>query len=228
MRASGKTVKSFQCRGDKLKKSILSIVGVMAVAVSSFAQVQTNCTDIAGNIACTSYDQGASSQSYCTSIAGNLSCTTYSTGYTKPQIRQNYESGQVFGTALGQTIMSAIAAHNAKKRAKQSKQEVWDQFVQDTLATADLSCETDLKHELTVVQCRTEVFSFNQFLHKHPKDFVADGNNVSLLADALESTAPPDQSTWTEETYEAAFRTIDKKKLDKKVYLGLGANRTRW
>jgi len=108
------------------------------------------------------------------------------------------------------------------KRARQAKQQQWDQFVQDTIAAQELACETDPKHELPVLACRTEIFSFNQFLHKHRKDFVPDGNNVALLSDALERTAPEDQRTWTEETYDIAFQTIEKKKLDKKVYIGDG------
>jgi hypothetical protein len=198
----------------------------MCVGANSFAQVQTYCTNIAGNISCTSYDHGASSQSYCTSIGGNLSCTTYDDDYDRVRIRQNYEAGQVIGTALGNTVSAAIAEYKAKKRIKQAKKEFWDQFVQDTIATQELKCETD-PNEIVVV-CRTVVFTLNQFLHRHQNDFVPDQRNVGILADALDKTAPDDGSTWTEETYEVAFRTIDKKQLDKKVYVGAGNDRKEW
>jgi hypothetical protein len=72
------------------------------------------------------------------------------------------------------------------------------------------------------------IFTFNQFLHRHQKDFVPDGRNVNLLADALDKTAPADQSKWTEQTYETAFQTVNRKQFDKKVYLGLGSNKTAW
>lgn len=187
---------------------------------SSFAQVQTSCTNVSGNIACTSYDHGASSQSYCTSIAGNLSCTTYDDNYNQVRILQNYEAGQVIGTALGNVIAAAIEKYKMNKRIRQAKQDEWNQFVQDTLATTELACEADPKRQVTVVGCRTMFFNFNQFLHKHQSDFVPDGRNVEMLANALDKTAPADQSSWTEQTYETAFQTIDKKQLDKKIYLG--------
>jgi hypothetical protein len=37
-----------------------------------------------------------------------------------------------------------------------------------------------------------------------------------------------DPSSWTERTYETAFQTIDKKQLDKKIYLGLDKDRKAW
>jgi len=195
----------------------------------SLAQMQTYCTNIAGNIACTTYDKGTSSQSYCTSIAGNLSCTTYGDTYDRVQILQNYEAGQVIGTAVGNAVMAAVEEYKTNKRVRKEKQDEWNQFVQDTLATAELSCEADpAKEGATVVGCRTMIFTFNQFLHRHQKDFVPDGGNVNLLADALDKTAPADQSAWTEQTYERAFQTVNKKQLDKKVYLGLGSNKTAW
>ena len=207
---------------------VLGILGFLA-GTNSFAQVQTYCSNIAGNIACTSYDHGAASQSYCTSIAGNLSCTTYDDDYSRVQTRQNYEAGQVIGTALGNIIAAAIAEYRAHKRLQQTKQDEWNQFVQDTLSTTELRCEADPKHDPTVLGCRTMIFAFNQFIQRHPKDFVPDGKNVDMLADALEKTAPDDQSTWTELTYEKAFQTIDKKQLDKKIYLGLAGNgRKAW
>lgn len=195
----------------------------------SLAQMQTYCTNIAGNIACTTYDQGTSSQSYCTSIAGNLSCTTYGDRYDRVQILQNYEAGQAIGTALGNAVMAAIEEYKTNKRVRKEKQDEWNQFVQDTLATTELSCEADpAKEGTTVLGCRAMFFTFNQFLHRHQKDFVPDGGNVNLLADALDKTAPANQSTWTEQTYETAFQTVNKKQLDKKVYLGLGSNKTAW
>ncbi len=48
-----------------------------------------------------------------------------------------------------------------------------------------------------------------------------------MLADALQKTAPADESLWTEQTFEVAFQTIDKKKLDKKIYLSLGHDKNR-
>jgi hypothetical protein len=201
----------------------------MCLRTNSVAQVQTYCTNIAGNIACTSYDHGASSQSYCTSIAGNLSCTTFDDSYSQARIRQNYEAGQVIGTALGNAIAAAINEYKTNKRRRQEKQDQWNQFVQDTLAKVELDCEADPKHEITPVSCRTEFFAFNQFIHRHQKDFVPDGRNVEMLADALVKTAPADEGSWTEETFEAAFQTIDKKQLDKKAYLGLtGKDRNAW
>jgi hypothetical protein len=208
---------------------VLGILGLLAGTIS-FAQVQTYCTNIAGNIACTSYDQGAASQSYCTSIAGNLSCTTYDDDYSRIQIRQDYEAGQVIGTALGDIIAAAIADYRAHKRLQQTKQDAWNQFVQDTLSANELECEADPgKQNTTVLGCRTMIFTFNQFLQRHKKDFVPDGKNVEMMANALDKAAPADQSTWTELTYEQAFQTVDKKQLDKKIYLGLaGKSREAW
>jgi hypothetical protein len=207
---------------------VLTTAATVLVGTRSFAQVHTYCTNIAGNIACTSYDDGASAQSYCTSIAGNLSCTTYDDDYSRVQIRQNYEAGQVIGTALGNAITAAIAEYKANKRLRQAKQDEWNQFLQDVIAKKELDCEADPKHEMTVVGCRTWMFNFNQFLHKHQKDFVPDGRNVELLANALDRTAPADESLWTEQTYETALQTIDKKLLDKKIYVGHGSDRTAW
>lgn len=215
---------------DKGSNSAI-VLGILILLAGSSctAQVQTYCTNISGNIACTSYDHGASSQSYCTSIAGNLSCTTYDDNYSRVQIRQNFESGQVVGTALGNVIVAAINEYKANKRLRQAKQDEWSQFVQDTLASIELNCEADPKHEVAPVVCRTSMFAFNQFIHRHQKDFVADGKNVEMLANALDKTAPADQSSWTEQTFETAFQSVDKKQLDKKIYLGLaGQNREAW
>ena len=203
----------------------------MCAGISSLAQVQTYCTNLAGNIACTSYDHGASSQSYCTSIAGNLSCTTYDDSYSQVRIRQNYEVGQAIGTALGNAIVAAINEYKTNKRLRQAKQDEWNQFVQDTLATTELACEVDpTKYDATgtVIDCRTDFFNFNQFLHRHQRDFVPDGKNVELLANALEKTAPADHPSATEQDYETAFQTIDKKHLDKKIYIGHDKDRKVW
>ncbi len=214
---------------NAIRTAVLGLL-VPLVGAHSFAQVQTYCTNIAGNIACTSYDHGASSQSYCTSIAGNLSCTTYDDNYSQVRILHNYEAGQVIGTALGNIIEATIEKYKMNKRIRQAKRDEWDQFVQDTVATEELACEADPNHEVSAVGCRTMLFNFNQFLHVHHKDFVPDGRNVAMLATALDKTAPADQSSWTEQMYETAFRTIDKKQLDKKIYLGGldGSKRIAW
>jgi hypothetical protein len=194
---------------------------------SSLAQVQTYCTNITGNIACTSYDHGASSQSYCTSIAGSISCTTYGDNTDRVQVQRNYEAGQVIGTALGNVIVAAIQEYKANKRIRQTKEYEWNQFVQDTIAKAELACEADPKHDTPVAVCRTGVLALNQFIHNHQKDFVPDGTNVKMLADALRATAPADDSLWTEQAFETAFQSIDKKRLDKKIYLGSGHDKNR-
>jgi hypothetical protein len=193
----------------------------------SIAQVQTFCTNIAGNIACTTYDHGASSQSYCTSIGDILSCTTYDDNADRARVLRNYEAGQVVGTALGNAIAEAIQEYRANKRAKQAKQDQWNQFVQDTLAKTELSCETNPEHDPPVAVCRTGIFALNQFFHRNQKDFVVDGTNMKMLADALEKTAPADDAMWSEQTYEVAFQSIDKKQLDKKIYLGAGHDKNR-
>ncbi|MGO8813455.1 MAG: hypothetical protein ACLQVG_02145 [Terriglobia bacterium] len=191
----------------------------MLVAVPVLAQTQTYCSDVGGNIACTSYDNGGSSQTYCSSIAGSLTCTTYNNdNYNRVQIERNYEAGEVIGTALGNVITAAIQAHNARKQARQE----WDQFVQDILAKTELQCETDpnIHDESGAVGCRTFMFAFNQFVHKHRKDFVVDARNVSLLSDAIDKIPdeqlPASFSLVTEQTVEIAFEYVDKKQLDKK------------
>jgi len=202
------------------------LVGLALTGVISYGQVQTFCTNISGNIACTSYNQAASSQTYCTSISNNLSCTTYDDDYSRVQIRRNYEIGQVIGTALGDTIMDAIQQYKEHKRIEKDRKDEWNQFVQDTLAKIELACELDpAKMGTNALGCRTEIFTFNQFIHRHRRDFVPDGKNVEMLADALDKTAPNDQSTWTAQTYEVAFRTLDKKQLDKKIYIDRGQGR---
>jgi hypothetical protein len=194
---------------------------------SSLAQVQTYCSNIGGNIACTSYDHGASSQSYCTSIGGNLSCTTYGDNTDRVQVRRDYEAGQVIGTALGNVILAAIQEYKTNKRIQRAKRDEWDQFVQDTIAKAELTCEADPQHNTPVAICRSGVLALNQFIHNHEKNFIPDGTNIGMLLTALKNTAPSDDSLWTEQTFEVAFQSIDKKKLDKKVYLGLGHDKNR-
>jgi hypothetical protein len=232
------------------KKLIAGVALMLGAVTNSIAQVQTYCTNIAGNIACTSYDHGASSQSYCTSISGNLSCTTFDDNddYNRVQIRNNYEAGQAIGTALGNAIVAAIEEYKAQKRMRQAKRDEWNQFIQDGVATAELSCEAAPEviksaPDLNVVRvgCRKLAFVFNQFLHKHQRDFAADERNLRLLDDALgktiDKTAPPEGAPITDrlvDTYltesllEKAFQTIDKKQLDKKVYVGEGKDRKVW
>ncbi|HEX5282483.1 MAG TPA: hypothetical protein VFW30_00045 [Bryocella sp.] len=212
--------------GIKLVPALLS---AMLLTCTAVAQVQTYCSNIAGNIACTTYDQTTSSQSYCTSIGNNLTCTTYNDSYDTVQVQRNYAAGQVIGTVLGEIVVAAIQEYREHKRIRRTKHDEWAQFVQDTLASTELACEADpAKQGTTVVGCRTTILTFDQFLHAHQKDFVPDGRNVELLADALDKTAPADQSQWTEKTYEQAFQTINRKVLDKKIYLGLGASRQSW
>jgi hypothetical protein len=190
---------------------------ILFARTDSLAQVQTYCTNVAGNIACTSYgSDGQSSQSYCTSIAGNLSCTTYNNdNYSRVQIQHNYEAGQVIGSALGNAIMAAIEKHQAKKQARQD----WDQQVQDAIATVELACETDpsMSGPGGAVGCRTFAFAFNSFIHKHHKDFLPTKKNVDLLADASSKTPgiPEDLSLLTEQMIETVFQSVDKKQLDK-------------
>jgi len=213
------------------------------VGTNSLAQVQTYCTNVAGNIACTSYGgDGSSSQSYCTSIAGNLSCTTYNDdNYSHVQVLHNYEAGQVIGSALGNVIAAAIEKHRAKRQARQD----WDQQVQDALGAIELACETDTVQEIDpsrnqpkmggekaerVLHCRTYFFALNSFLHKHRKDFVPSVRNFGLLSEAAENRRPEDlpediNKAWreakdglpvtTEQYFEAVFQKIDKKQLDR-------------
>jgi hypothetical protein len=151
--------------------AVLGIV-TLCTGAKSVAQVHTYCTNVAGNIACTSYGgDGSSSQSYCTSIAGNLSCTTYNRDNdSRVQIERNYEAGQVIGSALGNLIAAAIENHRAKKQARQD----WDQVVQDAIATVELACETNpsMSGSGGAVGCRTVCFAIDSFVHKHRKDFL--------------------------------------------------------
>lgn len=196
------------------------------------AQVQTYCSNFGGNIACTSYDNGASSQTYCSSIAGNLTCTTYSNDYRR---MQNYEAGQLIGTAIGNAVGAAIERYRANKQIKLAKQAAWDQFVQDTISQIELRCEANPSHlDTTVVGCRTLVFALNQFVHKHQKDFVVDEKNLRLLDEATvdgsrcDKDPAADQSLCAqtlEQECEVAFQSIDKRLLDKKPYTGHGNER---
>jgi hypothetical protein len=191
-------------------------VFILYAETNSFAQVQTYCTNIAGNIACTSYGgDGSSSQSYCTSIAGNLSCTTYNNDNdSRVQVEHNYETGQVIGSALGNLIAAAIQKHRAKKQARQD----WDQVVQDAIASVELACETNpgMSGPGGAVGCRTACFAINSFIHKHRKDFLPNKRNMDLLGDAIEKTPgiPDDMSLTTEEMIERAFQSVDKKQMD--------------
>jgi hypothetical protein len=142
---------------------------------------------------------------------------------------QNYEAGQMIGTALGNLIGDAIAAYREGKRQQKEKQGEWYQFVQDTLASVQLACEGEPGHtQETVLACRREIFVFNEFLQRHTKDFAPDGKNVTLLADAIERLGI-DESTMTPDMLESAFRTIPKSELDKKPHLGIdGKGRAVW
>jgi len=204
-------------------------VGVLLLLAgsNSLAQIQTYCTNIQGNISCTSYDSGSSSQTFCSSIGGNLSCTTYSDSVNQVQMRQNYVAGQIIGSAIGNAVVAAIEEYKAHKRIQKEKTEQWNQVVQDAIGTVQLACETDPKHEIPVLDCRRMMLIFNQFLHLHQKDFVPDGKNVKLLAEACEGTSD-DPATWSEQTLEIAFNKIDKKRLDKKIFIGWDANRIAW
>jgi hypothetical protein len=208
-------------------KRMLTIAALMTACLSASGQMQTFCTNIAGNIACTSYDNGSSSQSYCTSIGGNLSCTTYghTDQYNQVQVQQNYAVGYAIGTALGTAVVVAISEYRDHRRDRQAKQDAWNQFVQDTLATVELHCETDRTHAMQPEDCRTTIFTLNQFFHRHAKDFVVDYNNMNLLANAVEKQ---DGSEEDEQALEKAYQTIDKNILDKKTYLGKGADRRVW
>ena len=189
----------------------------MTLARPCLAQVQTFCSNVGDNIACTSYGgDGLSSQSYCTSIAGNLTCTTYNNDDRHVQIQRNYEAGQVIGTALGNVIAAAIERHNAKKQARQDL----DQRVQDAIASVELACETNPSMSGTsgALGCRTTCFALSSFIHKHRKDFLPNQRNVGVLAQAIAQTpgiADIDLSSVTEQTFEIVFQHIDKKQLDK-------------
>jgi hypothetical protein len=185
------------------------------------AQTLTYCNGFAGNIACTSYDSGASSQTYCSSIVGSLTCTTFRNAtYDNEiaQIQRNYEAGQLIGSAIGNVILAAIERHRENKEARQE----WDQFVQDTLGKVELACETDpsMSEVGGPVACKTFMFVFNQFIHKHRRDFVVDQKNVNMLADAVDklpdTVMPSSFTLLTEQVFETAFQRVDKKQLDKK------------
>jgi hypothetical protein len=206
-----------EAMNDAIRTAVVLGIFILYAGTNSLAQVRTYCTNIAGNIACTSYGgDGSSSQSYCTSIAGNLSCTTYNNDNdSRVQIQHNYEAGQVIGSVLGNVIITAIEKHKAKKQARQD----WDQHVQDAIATVELACETNpsMSGLGGPVGCRTVVFAINSFIHKHRKDFLPDKRNVDLLASAIDKTPgiPDDGSLVTEQMLETAFQSVDKKQLDK-------------
>ena len=187
---------------------------VFLAASAASAQEQTHCTNVAGNIACTTYNNAASSQTYCTQIAGNLTCTTYdSDNSTRVRIRQNYEAGQIIGTALGDIVATAILEHRAKKRARKD----WDQFVQDQFSQSELACE--INPEMGgAVGCRTFYFALNSFIHKHRKDFFPCKENFDVFGDTADRVLPADftlQQT-TEQTIETLYQAVDKKQLKKR------------
>ncbi len=192
---------------------MLAIVVLLAASAAS-AQEQTYCTNIAGNIACTTYNNAESTQTYCSQIAGSLSCTTYnSNNTTQVQIQRNYEAGQVIGTYLGAVITKAIQEHEAKKQARKD----WDQFIQDQFSQSELACETNPEMG-GVVGCRTFYFAVNSFIHKHQKDFFPCKENFELFANAADKILPANftlQQT-TEQTVEAMFQAVDKKQLRKR------------
>jgi hypothetical protein len=213
----------------------LTITVLLTACLSAWGQMQTYCTNIAGNIACTSYDNSSSSQSYCTSIGDSLSCTTYAhtDQYNQVQVQQNYAPGYAIGTALGSAVVAAIEEYREHRRDRQEKQDAWNQFVQDVIATIELQCEIGNSNTApdSPEECRSEMLTFDQFFHRHQKDFVVDHHNMALLVNALERAASsPDVSTSGEEILEAAYRTIDRRQLDKKPYLDIGdpANRHPW
>jgi hypothetical protein len=214
-------------------RRIMAIAVLLTADLPAWGQVQTFCSDIAGNIACTSYDNGASSQTYCTSIAGSLSCTTYghTDQYNQVQVQQNYAVGVAIGTAVGNIVVAAIEGYREHKRLKQAKQDAWDQYVQDVLSGTELHCETEPTHATRPEDCRTFIFTLNQFIHRHQKDFVVDYQNMSLLSDAelrLDKIEPVASQTNDEEELERVFALVDKRQLDKQAYLGIGADRRLW
>jgi hypothetical protein len=201
-------------------KCFAIILLALALCVPVKAQIQTYCSEVDGNIACTSYDSGTSSQTYCSSIAGSLTCTTYRNNnddHSQAQVERNYEVGQIAGSAIGDSILAAIERHSKNKQARQQ----WDQFVQDNLAKMELTCETnpDMNEYGGPVGCRTFTFALNQFIHKHRKNFIASKRNLLLLADGLDKVTLPsgDLRFTTEQMFETAFQNIDKKQLSKEL-----------
>lgn len=194
------------------RKLLLTVVVLLAEA--AWAQEQTYCSNISGNIACTTYNNAESTQTYCSQIAGNLSCTTYnSNNTTHVQIQRNYAVGEVVGASLGAIIVAAIQNYRAKKRA----QKDWDQFVQDQFSQSELACETNPEMG-GAVGCRTFYFAINSFVHKHRKDFFPCKENFELMAQAADKIFPADftlQQT-TEQTVEAMFQATDKNLLRKR------------
>jgi hypothetical protein len=207
----------------------LCLMLVIDIGSQAAAQtVQTYCSNVGGNIACTSYDNATSSQSYCTSIGGNLSCTTYSNtnDYSRVQVQQNYEAGKAIGTALGNLISAAIEQHRANKQLLRDRQDQWNQWVQDMISSKEIDCEANPSESnlKTPEDCRRSIYVLNQFLHRHRKDFVFDGNNFGLLLARMDESTT---MTWTEEIWETAFAAVDKHDLDKHCYLGLNKSDPR-
>ncbi len=216
-------------------KRIFAVAALTAAGLTGWGQTQTYCSNIAGNIACTSYDSGASSQTYCTSIAGNLSCTTYghTNEYNQVQIQQNYAVGAAIGSAAGNLVVAAIEEYREHKRRKRAKQDAWNQYVQDALSAGELNCETEPTHQNSPEECRTFIFAFDQFIHRHRRDFVLDYRNVEMMKDAMLrldkiESLQEQRNQSDEESIERAFAIVDKSQLDKKPYLGIGTDRHVW
>jgi hypothetical protein len=219
----------------QVMKRFFTVAVLVAAGLSALGQMQTYCTNIAGNIACTSYDNGSSSQSYCTSIGDNLSCTTYShtDQYNQVQVQQNYAAGYAIGTALGNAVVAAIQEYREHRRGRQEKQDAWNQFVQDVLASVELHCEVGdhANAPESPEDCRAEILTLNQFFHRHQKDFVVDHHNMGLLVNALENLekqGSSEQEEQGEQILEKAYRLVDRKQLDKKMYLGEKTDRRVW
>lgn len=215
-------------------KRTLIITVLLTVGLSAWGQTtQTFCSNIAGNVACTSYDDSSSSQSYCTSIAGNLSCTTYghTDQYDRVQMQQNYAAGYVIGTALGNVIVAAIDEYKNHRRDKQEAKDLWNQYVQDVLTKVELQCETDPSRGESPEECREDILAFNQFFHRHATDFVPDRRNMGLLTNELAKRASAgtlDGTLSEEQILEKVFQDLDKKQFDKKPYVETDSTRYVW
>jgi hypothetical protein len=215
-------------------KRILIIAASLTVGLSAWGQVaQTFCSNIAGNIACTTYDDSSSSQSYCTSIAGNLSCTTYghTDQYDRVQVQQNYAAGYVIGTTLGNLVVAAIEDYKNHRRDKQEAKDLWSQYVQGVLTKVELQCETDPSTSGDPAGCREDILAFNQFFHRHATDFVPDHRNMGLLTNELArqaSAGTVNDSMSEEQMLEKVYQDLDKKQLDKKPYIETANSRYAW
>jgi hypothetical protein len=129
----------------------------------------------------------------------------------------------VIGTALGYAISAAIDAYREHKKLKQAKAEAWRQQLQDGLAGMALKCETEETPPDDRPGCRSDVFVLSQFFQRHCHEFVFDGHNLILVFKNL-----PSLGDWDSEKLEKAFQAIDKRKVDKKPYLGLSDEDRKW